>query len=258
MITSRANPKIKRVRKLQKERRFRHRESAFVVEGRRWLDELVRHSVKPEILFYTEEWMASSSSNRAAISNLEAPSVMVTGQVMDFISDTKTAPGILAVVAIPDLSIPKSASLILILDAVANPGNMGTMIRAAAAAGVEGLLLGPECVDAYGPKVIRGGMGAHLRLPIRQASWEQIAQVVSGLEIWLATADGSLDYTDVDWREPTAVIIGNEARGASKNARALAAAAISIPMHATTESLNAAVAASVILFEAARQRRIER
>ncbi len=98
-------------------------------------------------------------------------------------------------------------------------------------------------------------MGAHLRLPIHRLSWQEIAATTEGMIVWVATADGDIPYTDVNWRQPSALIIGSEATGAGDRAEATADGSVYIPMYAATESLNAAMAAGVILFEAARQRR---
>ena len=116
------------------------------------------------------------------------------------------------------------------------------------------MLLSPETVDAYNPKVVRGAMGAHFRLPILEAVWAEIADRVRGMNVYLAAADGELTYTEADWTQPSALIVGSEASGASKDAAQLATKRISIPLSREVESLNAAVAASVILFEAKRQR----
>jgi TrmH family RNA methyltransferase len=187
---------------------------------------------------------------------VDVPSYVISDRLMGTVSATQTAPGILAVVRMPSPALPESPSLILILDAIADPRNLGTMTLAASAAGVEALLLGPGCVDPYSPKVVRAGMGAHLRLPIHQLDWPAIAQFGAGLDIWNAAADAAIDYVDVDWVAPSALIIGSEATGTGQEARELAGGSIAIPMSRGTESLNAAVAASIILFEAARQRRL--
>lgn len=253
MITSATNAKIKHVRRLQAERRFRYRENAFVAEGSRWISDLVQLDLAPQMVFYTANW-AASPENLALLGQLPGAAA-VSDPLMALMSDTKTAPGVLAVVPMPALAIAPQPSLLLVLDAVTNPGNLGTMLRSAGAAGADGVILGPGCVDAYNPKVVRGGMGAQLRLPVQQADWGEIEQMLGGMEVWLAAADGDHSYTEVDWQRPAAVIIGNEAQGAAAAANRLATGRLSIPMHAATESLNAAVAASIILFEAARQRR---
>ena len=253
MISSLANAKIKYVRRLQAEKRFRAREKAFVIEGTRWVSELIQLSRIPELLFYTEAWL-NSAANAPILHQINGPKQVVSEPVMAAMSDTQTPSGILAVLPIQPLPLPDAPSLLLILDGVTNPGNLGTMLRTAGAAGVDGVLLGPGCVDAYNPKAVRGAMGAHLRLAIRTANWTEIEQLTARMSVWLAAADGEMAYTAVSWQPPSALIIGGEASGAGEQARQLATAAIHIPMRAATESLNAAVATAIILFESARQR----
>ena len=255
MISSLANTKVKYIRRLQAEKRFRLRENRFVVEGTRWITEPIQLRRVPEIVFYTNEWL-ETAGNEPILQQLSGPQQVVSEQVMQAMSDTKSAPGILALLPVEPLPFPEQLAFLLILDRVTNPGNLGTMLRTAGAAGVEGVILGPGCVDAYNPKAVRGGMGAHLRLPIQTASWAEIRQLTAGMDVWLAAADGERWYTAVSWTQPSALIIGGEASGAGSKARQLATSAIAVPMHAATESLNAAVAAAVILFEAARQRQL--
>jgi TrmH family RNA methyltransferase len=253
MIRSLANTKVKQVRRLQSDRRFRAREKAFVVEGTRWLAELVQWANPPQIIFYTEDWL-DTPAHGDILQQLDAPAQSVSAEVMAAMSATTTAPGVLAVVPAYSRPLPENPSLLLILDRLKTPGNLGTMLRTAAAAGVDGVLLAPGSVDAYNPKVVRGSMGALLRLPVEQAGWPEIAERVAGLQVWLAAADGDVSYTAVNWQEPSALIIGSEAWGAGDEAQRVASGRVAIPMQAATESLNAAVAAGVILFEAVRQR----
>lgn len=257
MISSLANSKVKYVRRLQAEKRFRLRENKFVIEGTRWIMELVQLARVPEIVFYTDEWL-QTAEGEFILHQLTGSKQVVTEQVMQAMSDTETAPGILAVLPVQPLPWPNAAAFLLVLDRITNPGNLGTMLRTAGAAGVDGVILGPGCVDAYNPKVVRGGMGAQLRLPIQTATWPEIKGLVAGMAVWLAAADGERAYTAVSWTQPSALIIGGEASGAGSKARQLATGTIAIPMRAATESLNAAVAAAVILFEAARQRQMSR
>lgn len=255
MITSPTNSRIKLVRRLQSERRARSREKLFVVEGTRWATELIKQQAPTRMLFYTEAWL---SSNGDILQQLEQsaqqPATAVTEPVMAAMSDTKTPPGVLAVVPFPELVLPENPTFLLLLDGINTPGNLGTMLRTAGAAGVDGVLLGPGCVDATNPKVVRGSMGALLRLPIQSCSWAEIADIVNGMVVWLAAIEGDAVYTAVDWQKPSALIIGSEAQGAGAEAQTVADGRVTIPMQAETESLNAAVAASVLMFEAKRQR----
>jgi TrmH family RNA methyltransferase len=119
---------------------------------------------------------------------------------------------------------------------------------------VQAVYLPPETTDAFAPKAVRSGMGAHFRLPIRSRSWDEIHQLTKGLQIFLADMEGQSCW-EVDLRPPLALIIGGEAEGASEQAQKLANQKISIPMNGKTESLNAAVAGSVLMFEVVRQRK---
>ena len=253
MISSLSNDKVKYVRRLQTDRRFRHREQSFVVEGTRWLTELLAHPHALRQVFYREDWVTTADRERI-LAQVNVDRQSVSKEVLRAMSATETAPGILAVVTIDSLPIPPRPTLLIILDAIADPGNLGTILRAAVATGVNAALLGPGCVDVYNPKVVRSGMGAHMRLPVYHLDWSEISTLVEGLYVWLAAGDGPIVYTAVDWRNPSALIVGNEAYGGGEQARNLATDSIAIPMHAGAESLNAAMAASVILFETVRQR----
>ncbi len=257
MITSLSNDKVKHVRRLQSERRFRNREKQFVVEGSRWLTELVAMSRPTAMLFYTKRWLETAVHaqilQQLTTLGQSAP-VLVSEEVMLSMSDTATPAGVLAVLPMQPRPLPAQPSLLLILDEINTPGNLGTMLRTAGAAGADGVLLGPGCVDVYNPKVVRGSMGAHLRLPIHSQTWPEITATVQGMQVWVATIEAKRAYTAVNWHPPSALIIGSEAAGAGEAARNLANGGITIPMHAATESLNAAMAAGIILFEAARQR----
>ncbi|MFO7536695.1 MAG: RNA methyltransferase [Chloroflexota bacterium] len=255
MINSLQNNKVKYVRRLQADRRFRAREQAFVVEGVRWLAELGAGPEPPRQLFATADWL-KNPSQAELLAELEVPVQLVTTEVMAAMSDTETPQGVLAVVEISERPFVPTPTLLLILDSIRDPGNLGTILRTAAAAGVDGVWLGPGCVDAYNPKVVRSSMGALLRLPLAGGSWPEIGVSVKGLTVYLAAADGILAYTAADWTQPAALIIGSEADGAGQQAARLAQERIAIPIQHHTESLNAAVATGVILFEAVRQRSV--
>ncbi|MBI4631311.1 MAG: RNA methyltransferase [Chloroflexi bacterium] len=130
-------------------------------------------------------------------------------------------------------------------------------MRTAAAANVDAVLLSPDTVEAFNPKVVRAGMGAHFRLPIESLSWDEIKELTANLKIYLADAQHgtrTTQYDLIDWTQPCALIISSEAEGASDEAKALTQESVYIPMQRNVESLNAAVAGSIILFEAVRQR----
>jgi TrmH family RNA methyltransferase len=168
-------------------------------------------------------------------------------------SDTESPPGVLLTLPIPRISPPVAANFVLVLDRLADPGNMGTILRTAFAAGVQAVHLTKGTVDPYNPKVVRAAMGAHLRLPIDYIA-DQESQPFEGLDVLIAERGSGLPYYQVDWRSPFALVIGSETHGPGETMRSLASGGVHIPVRDETESLNAAVAAGVILFEVARQR----
>jgi TrmH family RNA methyltransferase len=174
---------------------------------------------------------------------------------MKSISETEAPQGILTVLELTQLPITNHPNFILIPDQIRDPGNLGTLLRSAAAAGVDTVLIPPETTDAFAPKVLRSGMGAHFRLPVHSMSWEEIEKVIKseGLQVYVADMDGQPCWK-TDLTKPVALIVGSEAEGASESARKLANGKISIPMSGETESLNAGVAGSVLMFEVMRQR----
>jgi TrmH family RNA methyltransferase len=181
--------------------------------------------------------------------------VSVTEEVMLHMADTETPQGVLAVATFPQIE-PKESGLAMVLDGVRDPGNLGTILRTAEAAGVGQVVTLRGTVDLFSPKVVRGAMGAHFRLPIRaDCMWEEMETLLEGKRVLLADASGGTPYDQVDWTAPTTLIVGGEAHGAGRKARALGDERVTILIEGDAESLNVAVATGILLFEAARQRR---
>ena len=251
MIESLKNPKVKRARALRRPR-TRKREGQLFVEGLRLVEEAVG-SVK--VLFFTERALGNARI-RKIIADQSGVAWQVTDEVMAGMTDTVAPQGIAAIVSQPKLAWPSQPTFLLIADQVRDPGNLGTLIRSAAAAGVEGLITPKGTVDPWRDKVLRAGMGAHFRLPIQDGlTWQEILPLLANLRVRLAEATGGISYDRADWSRPCALIVGGEADGAGEAASGRADETVSIPMARLVESLNAAVAGSVILFEVCRQRR---
>lgn len=255
MITSNQNPKIKLVRALLGRAKGRHEAGAFVVEGVRLVEESFHANWPMRFVLYDA---SLSERGRSYVEGLRSRGMDVeeiSVSVMKSISETEAPQGILAVLNDSRLPIPASQNFILIPDQIRDPGNLGTLLRSAAGTGVQAVLIPPETTDAFAPKVLRSGMGAHFKVPIHSMGWDEIEQVVksTGLQVFLADMDGQSCW-ETDLRQPVVLIIGSEAEGASESARKLASQKISIPMSGTMESLNAGVAGSVLMFEVVRQR----
>ncbi len=255
VITSPQNAKIKLVRALLGRARERREANAFIVEGVRLVEEAIHSNWRVQFALYDEALSERGSSQVESLRSRGSEVEMVSESLMKSLSETETPQGILAVLEFTQLPIPNVPNFILILDQIRDPGNLGTLLRSAAATGVQAVLLPPETTDAFAPKVVRSGMGAHFRLPIRSMPWEEIKQVgkSANMQIYLADMDG-ISCWETDLRQPLALIVGGEAEGASMEARKLANQQISIPMSGMTESLNAGVAGSVLMFEVVRQR----
>ena len=180
----------------------------------------------------------------------------VPRELMEHMSDTKNSQGILAVVRQKKYTeLP--GDFFLILDTLQDPGNMGTIFRTAEAAGVDGILMNRDCVDVYSPKVVRATMGAMFRMPFMVSDDlpAEIQRMKSeGVQIYAAHLRGTKNHWDFDYRQPTAFMIGNEGNGLQDEIAALADTYLRIPMMGHTESLNAGVAASVLMYEVLRQR----
>jgi TrmH family RNA methyltransferase len=254
MITSTSNWRVKRVRALQSYRRDRWKERRYILEGSRLASELIQADVPVDYIFHTEQFKSKEPGLVNLLARQGGEVLVVSEAVMAACSDTESPAGILVVAPFPELTIPEELSLTLVVDRMADPGNLGTLLRTARAAGVEVLFLTEGCVDPFNPKVVRAAAGAHIHLPLRQLDAHEIEAHLGGLELWLAESRAGMAYTEVDWRRPVALVIGSEAHGVGDALSAVIQKRVQIPMRGGVESLNAAAAASVILFEIARQR----
>ena len=255
VITSNSNNKIKLVRALQSRRRNRQSESAFVAEGVRLVEEAVSVLWPMDYVLYDE---TLSDRGQALIDQLHANSnveiAQITPKLMREISDTEAPQGILGVCKRQVLPLPPKPTFIIIADQIRDPGNMGTLLRTAEAGGADAVLLTPGTVDAFSPKVMRGGMGAHFYLPIHHEDWPEIESYCREIPVFLTTTEGGVPLWEANFQQACALLIGGEAFGATQEGMNLAKNAITIPMHGRVESLNAAIAAGIVIAEVLRQR----
>jgi RNA methyltransferase, TrmH family len=253
VITSSQNPKLKIIRALLGRAKERRAAGAFVIEGVRLVEEAQAGNWRFRFALYDASLNERGSSLVEQLLSRGVEVEEVSEHLMKSLSDTETPQGILAVLEFNRLPVPSSPNFLLIPDQIRDPGNLGTLFRTAAAAGVQAVFVPPETTDAFAPKVVRSGMGAHFRLPIQPMRWEKIRRETKDLQVYLADMDGRSCW-ESDLRQPLALIVGSEAEGASDQAREVATQKISIPMSGDIESLNAGVAGSVLMFEVVRQR----
>lgn len=273
IITSPSNPHITKLHTLHSAR-GRKKSGLFLLEGLNLLEALLDAQMRPEEVYYEPTLLQRTPKGKALLqrllhaSNLEEARLMeVSERVIAAIGETQTSQGVVCVLPLSAFD-PERIRLrrshterpaLLILDDLADPGNMGTILRTALAADVERVLLTSNCVDYYSPKVVRAAAGAHMSLPVEtDLAWDTIHTCVQSHcgetpQVLLAEASSDQMYYQQDLTHPFALIIGNEAHGPSSAARALATQSISIPLAAGVESLNAAMATGIILYEGVRQ-----
>ncbi len=261
MITSTHNPRIQQIRTLLNKPDARREAGKFVVEGVRLVEEAQAAEWPVELVLFSAEASPRGQQVVKALARRGAPVEEVSPAVMKSAAGTENPQGILAVVTMKTLPLPPRPNFLLLLDGMRDPGNLGAILRTALAAGVQGVLLPPGNVDPCAPKVVRSAMGAHFRLPILRWEWGKIERLFNherrDLKLYLAEVSGGRDYTQADFRSPLALIVGGEAEGAGPEARALLPESVHIPMPGKAESLNAAIATGILLFEVLRQRGVE-
>lgn len=254
MITSNTNKQIKWVRSLQSKSSARRNEGMFVIEGTRLVKEALRSEQRFALVLHTNTWGSRNLLLLEQLNQREAHIELVTDAVLASCSDVETPQGVLAVLPSKQAIDSPQTDLTLILDRISDPGNLGTMLRTALAAEVGSVYLTPGSVDAFNPKVVRAGMGAHFKLAIHEEALDEIMIGIEGQELWIAEARQGEVYHQVDWRKPIALAVGSEAHGLNRSFYTQASGQVHIPIGSHSESLNAATAAAVILFEIQRQR----
>ena len=260
MITSLTNKKIKNLVNLLQKSKSRREQDVFLVEGSKMFLEAEEKQVLE--VYVSQSFFEKETVSEALMDKLEKNGYeMVTDEVFKKISDTTTPQGIVAVLKQhhyrPEDIYKKKDPLLLLLEDIQDPGNLGTMIRTAEGAGVDGVIMSSNTVDIYNPKTIRSTMGSIYRMPFfytenLEKTMEEIKE--RGIRIYAAHLKGEQPYHKLDYRKGTAFLIGNEGNGLKKETADRADCYMKIPMKGQVESLNAAVASVVLMYEAARQR----
>lgn len=254
-VTSRGNPRLKDAARLVASSRDRRKARKCVLEGEHLVDAFAQRHGAPETLIVSEPFLERASA-RALAERFSERTLVVPETVFSTLAALPAGVGMLAVVPTPAQTAEAHGEFCLLLDAVQDPGNVGSMLRSAAAAGVTLVCLSSSCAFAWSPKVLRAGMGAHFALAIHEdvdlPAWSRGYRARGG-RVVATVRDGGADLFRADLAKPLAVAVGNEGAGLSEALLAEAVTRVTIPMPGRAESLNAAAAAAVVLFECVRR-----
>ncbi len=261
MIESKANPRVKALNALIAKKKARDEEKVFVTEGRRMFAEAPEEEIKE--VYVSDSFLRQSGKDPAIADKLQRCGFEVlSDEVYRHVSDTKTPQGIMCIVRQKEYSLKEVMSrdtpFLLLAEDLQDPGNLGTMIRAGEGAGITGVIMTENTVDIYNPKTIRSTMGSIFRIPVCYVP-DMLTTIAMagemGITLYASHLKGERMYDEPDYRKPCGIIIGNEGAGIRQETADAASELIKIPMKGEVESLNAAVAATVIMYEIARQRR---
>ncbi|GAB1545578.1 RNA methyltransferase [Scytonema sp. NUACC21] len=257
MLTSLQNTLVKQIRKLHTSKE-RHKQKLFLLEGTHLIEEAVRVNYSLDAVCSTLEWQAAHPSLWQKASSLSERAETVSEEVLGAMATTVQPDGVIATAKRSDrtLEVPFT-DIVLALETIQDPGNLGTIIRTAAAAGASGLWLSEDSVDLDNPKVLRASAGQWFRMnmavsPNLKATIRQSQQV--GMQVVATLPTATLTYWEVDWNKPSLILLGNEGAGLSTELTAMADLQVKIPLSPDVESLNVAITAALMLYEAQRQK----
>jgi len=259
MITSSQNPRIRLACQLLSSHKIREDSKSFVIEGVRLAEEALINHWQPQFALWSTQLSERGKQVLNQLTLMQIPVEEIPTPLMNKISETETPQGLLMVLTQKTQTLDDNLNFLLALDSVRDPGNLGTILRTASAFGAQGLILLPGSADPFSSKVLRAAMGAHFRLPVLKMTATEFnllckEKTIPAMKILLADMVGAQPCWTMDLRQPLALVIGGEAAGASDQLCTIADGKVFIPMPAGSESLNAAVAASILLYEIMRQR----
>lgn len=260
-ITSAQNPVIKEIKALAN-KKSREEKALYFIEGIRFVEEAIKEKAQVDKILVSER-LEHNKGGKEILERVKYSgysTFLLPEKLFKEISDTESPQGIMAVLRNRQISLDDvlgEINNLLILESLQDPGNMGTIIRTADAAGITGIIASKGCVDIYNPKVLRSTMGSIFRVPVYVSG--DLIQTIGiiksrGIKVYAAHLQGEINYFEADLTKNTAVIIGNEANGLSDAAAGASHVLLKIPMSGRAESLNASVAASILMYEAVRQR----
>ena len=257
MITSTGNAQVKELLQLQKKSKARNERNVFIVEGIKMFSEAPRNRIEK---VFISETLFNRKKQELNLDGLKVE--ILSDKVFSHVSDTKTPQGILCIVRQKKTKLEgifaQNPAHLMILDNLQDPGTLGTIVRTAEGAGVSGIILSKDCVDIYNPKTIRSTMGSIYRMPFLYV--EDLENTIDevkkqGIKVYAAHLQGKNNYDEENYKTGCAFLIGNEGNGLRDEIAEKADIWVKIQMHGQVESLNAAIASSILMFEVCRQRR---
>ena len=259
IISSEQNPLIKEIKNL-KRKKYREELKKFYIEGLRFVEEALDVSNNIDRIIVSEQFYSNRDNTiMDRIKQMRLQTAIVKDKLFKELADTENPQGILAVLKMPSYSMndvfDESCDMLVVLDSIQDPGNMGTIIRTADAAGAGAVIISKGCVDVYNPKVMRSTMGSVFHIPLIFA--DDLVSTINTLKskgyIFMAAhLKGTKNYFDMDMTGKIAIIIGNEANGISDEISSISDKLVKIPMPGKAESLNASIAASILIYESVR------
>lgn len=259
MLTSLKNPSIKQIRKLHRGKE-RQKQNLLLLEGTNLIESAVKLNYPLKTLCYTDKWQKNYQDLHQQATQLSETAELVSPEVIASIATTSSPDGVVATAPRRNnaVNLSNKISLGLVLERLQDPGNLGTIMRSAIATEVEAFWLSHDSVDLDNPKVLRASAGEWFRVPVSVS--DNLAEVVvayqqQGVQIVATSPAASTTYWEIDWCCPSLILLGNEGAGLSDRLSQLADQQVSIPLSGGVESLNVAIAAALLLYEAKRQRR---
>lgn len=260
LITSKDNEIIKNIKKL-KDKKYRNEQKEFIIEGIKLIEEAIEENVKIKMIVVCEGCVEEGTIEQKLLYQIAKYNcIYVSEKIFSSITDVKTPQGMLAVIEMENSEekIRYDEDIIFVLDGIQDPGNLGTILRTIDSVGLTQVIVSKDTVDAYNPKVVRSTMGAIFRVKVIES--QDLVRTMRNLkkhkyEIVATSLDTNDSIYDIDYNKKV-IVIGNEANGVSKEILSIADEKTKIPMLGKTESLNAAVATSVIAYEYVRRKLI--
>jgi TrmH family RNA methyltransferase len=264
LLTSTRNPLVKQLRSLGESAKDRKEQGLFLVEGTHALTEVIATAFPIATVCCTEKWITANPDLykhiEASVDEIKRLEI-VSEEVLQAIATTKNPDGAIAAAFLPSHKIAQISTLGLALETIQDPGNIGVIIRSAVAVGIDGMLVSNDSVDLTNPKIIRATAGQWFHCPMQTST--NIADDIrklqaQGVKAIATLANAKKTYWDYDFTQPTLILLGNEGNGLSQKLIELADESLSIPQSDRVESLNVAICASLLLYEAKRQREMGR